>query len=120
MKIRLYLDEDAMAEALLQSLVERGVNVTTANLENMVFRPDSEHLTYATQLGRVLYSFNVSDYCQLHREWLASGQVHAGIIVASQQRFSIGEQMRRLLKIVNTRSNTEMQNQLEFLGSWGE
>jgi hypothetical protein len=44
MKIRLYLDEDAMAEALVQALAERGTDVTTANLENMVLRPDSEHL----------------------------------------------------------------------------
>lgn len=38
MKIRLYFDEDAMAEALVQALTERGVDVTTANSENMVFR----------------------------------------------------------------------------------
>jgi Domain of unknown function (DUF5615) len=118
MKIRLYFDEDAMAEALVQALTERGVDVTTANLENMVFRPDSVHLTHATSLGRVLYSFNVGDYCQLHGEWLASGQSHSGIIVASQQRFSIGEQMRRLLRVTNTLSAEDMHNQLEFLGSW--
>jgi hypothetical protein len=110
MKIRLYLDEDAMAE--------RGVDVTTANLENMVFRPDSEHLAYATDIGRVLYSFNVGDYCQLHREWLAASRPHAGIIVASQQKFSTGEQMRRLLRIINTVTAEAMANNLEFLGNW--
>jgi menaquinone-dependent protoporphyrinogen IX oxidase len=118
MKIRLYLDEDAMAEALVQALTERGIDVTTANLENMVFRPDPEHLAYATSIGRVLYSFNVGDYCQLHGEWLSANQPHAGIIVASQQRFSIGEQMRRLLRLTNTLSAEAMQNRLEFLGNW--
>jgi hypothetical protein len=118
MKIRLYLDEDAMAEALVQALTERGVDVTTANLENMVFRPDPEHLAYATKLDRVLYSFNVGDYCQLHSEWLSTNQPHAGIIVASQKKFSIGEQMRRLLRIINTFSAEEMTNNLEFLGNW--
>jgi Domain of unknown function (DUF5615) len=118
MKIRLYLDEDAMAEALIQALTERGVDVTTANLENMVFRPDPEHLAYATQLGRVLYSFNVGDYCQLHSEWLISRQPHAGIVVASQQKFSIGEQMRRLLRIINTLTAETMANNLKFLGNW--
>ncbi len=119
MKIRLYLDEDAMAEDLVQALTERGVDVTTANSEGMVFRPDVAHLAHATLNGRVLYSFNVGDYCQIHGEWLASEKSHAGIIVASQQRFSIGEQMRRLLRIVSTRSVEEMQNRIEFLGSWG-
>lgn len=36
MKIRLYLDEDSMAEALVNALRDRGVDVTTANQENMV------------------------------------------------------------------------------------
>ncbi len=118
MKVRLYLDEDAMAQALVQALTERGVDVTTANLENMVFRPDDEHLAHATSVDRVLYSFNVGDYCQLHGEWIESGRAHGGIIVASQKRFSIGEQMRRLLRIVSVLSAEEMQNQLEFLSNW--
>ncbi|NER23419.1 MAG: hypothetical protein F6J96_22495 [Symploca sp. SIO1C2] len=118
MKIRLYLDEDAMADALVQALLERGIDVTTANLEGMVCRPDSVHLDYATSLGRVLYSFNIGDYCQLHAEYLAINKPHAGIIVASQQRFGIGEQMRRLLRIVSALSTEEMQNNLEFLSNW--
>jgi hypothetical protein len=118
MKIQLYLDEDAMAQALVQALIERGVDVTTANLENMVFRPDDQHLAYATSINRVLYSFNVGDYCQLHSEWIELGKSHGGIIVASQKRFSIGEQMRRILRIVNVLSAEAMQNQLEFLGNW--
>lgn len=118
MKIRLYLDEDAMAQSLVQSLTERGVDVTTANLENMVFRPDDEHLAHSTSIGRVLYSFNVGDYCQIHGEWLELGRSHGGIIVASQKKFGIGEQMRRLLRIVNVLSAEEMQNHLEFLGNW--
>ncbi len=32
MKIRLYLDEDAMADGLVQALSIRGVDITTANL----------------------------------------------------------------------------------------
>lgn len=110
MKICLYLDEDAMTEALVQALLERGIDVTTANLEGMVCRPDSVHLDYATSVGRVLYSFNIGDYCQLHAEYLAIDKPHAGIIVASQQRFGIGEQMRRLLRIVSALSTEEMQN----------
>jgi hypothetical protein len=118
MTIRLYIDEDAMAEALVQALTERGVDVTTANRENMVCRPDPEHLACATDLGCVLYSFNVRDFCQIHSEWLTANRPHAGIIVVSQKKFSIGEQMRRLLRIINTLTAEEMINSLEFLGSW--
>jgi hypothetical protein len=43
----------------------------------------------------VLYSFNIRDYSVLHEQWIASGREHSGIILASQQRYSIGEQLRR-------------------------
>jgi hypothetical protein len=114
MKIRLYLDEDSMAEALVSALRDRGVDVTTANQENMVNRDDPDHLDHATALGRVLYSFNIGDYCQIHTEYLSVGKSHAGIILASQKRFSIGEQMRRLLRIAAKLSDDEMKNNLEF------
>ena len=51
MKIRLYLDEDGMADGLVQALSIRGVDITTANLEEMVNRIDADHLDYATSQG---------------------------------------------------------------------
>jgi hypothetical protein len=33
---------------------------------------------------------------------------------------TIGEQMRRLLKLVNKKSAAEMSNNVEFLQAWGE
>lgn len=118
MKIRLYLDEDAMDGDLLEALRIRGADVTAANLEGMVNRPDEDHLDYATSQGRVLYSFNIGDYVRLHTEYLTEGKNHAGIILAQQQRYGLGEQMRRLLRIISAKSAEEMQNSVEFLRSW--
>jgi hypothetical protein len=91
-KIRLYLDEDTMDKALVSALRARGVDVLTAQEAIMIERPDDEHLAFATTVGRVLYSFNVGDYCRLE----AQGMLHAGLILAQQQRHSVGDQMRRL------------------------
>lgn len=96
----------------------RGVDVTTALSEGMVGRTDSEHLEYATQQGRVLYSFNIRDYFQLHTDYLQRGRSHAGIILAQQQRYSLGEQLRRLLRVVAIRSAQDMRDNIEFLSSW--
>ena len=85
----------------------------------MIERSDSAHLDYATAQGRVLYSFNVGDFCRLHNEYLTQGRSHAGIIVSPQQRFSVGEQMRRLLRVAAARSAEQMRNNIEFLGHWG-
>jgi len=118
MKIRLYLDEDAQRGSLVKALRERGVDVQTAHDAEMDDRDDNEHLDYAAEQGRVLYSFNVGDFNRLHAEYIRQNKTYAGIILAPQQKFSVGEQLRRLLRICNTRSAEQMQNSVEFLGAW--
>lgn len=117
--IRLYMDEDSMSRSLVRALRARGVDVTTALKEGMIERSDAEHLDYATAQGRVLYSFNVGDFHRFHMEYLAQGKSHTGIILARQQHYSVGQQMRRLLKLIATKSAEEMENQVEFLSAWG-
>jgi len=116
--IRLYLDEDAMDGDLVRALRARGVDVEPANEVGMIEREDEEHLRYATAQGRVIFSFNIGDFCRLHGQLLASQEPHAGIVVSRQQRYGIGEQMRRLLKLIASKTADEMRNQLEFLSDW--
>jgi Tfp pilus assembly protein PilZ len=85
----------------------------------MVGRSDEDHLRHASSEGRVLYSFNIKDYSLLHEQWIASGQEHSGIILAFQQRYSIGEQLRRLLHLLNVKRAAEMLSRLEYLSNWG-
>jgi hypothetical protein len=40
---------------------------------------------------------------------------HAGIIVVYRQRYAVGEQLRRLLALVNLRSAEEMRGCLHFI-----
>jgi hypothetical protein len=118
MTIRLYIEEDAMDKDLVQALRARGIDVLTAFEAGMIERKDEEHLKYATAEGRVLYSFNAGDYYRLHTAFLVQEKSHAGIIVARQQHYSIGEQIRRLLKLIAARSAETMRNQVEFLSAW--
>lgn len=113
--IRLYVDEDSMDRALIRALRARGVDVITALDAGMVERSDADHLDYATAQGRVLYTCNVADFYRLHSSSLAQGKSHAGMILARQQRYSVGEQIRRLLKLINAKSAEEMKNEVEFL-----
>ena len=119
MRIRLYFDEDTIQHALVSALRKRGIDVLTALEAEMLKEPDERQLEFATAERRTIYSYNVSDFCRLHSEWSATDKTHAGIVLAQQKRYSIGEQMRRLIKIVNTLSPEEMENRLEFLSSWG-
>ena len=115
MKISLYLDEDAQDSDLIQALQLRGVSVVAAWTAGMRERNDEAHLLWATADHRTLYSFNVRDYYRLHTEFLSNGKSHAGIILAKQQRSSVGEQMRRLLKLIETNSAEDIVNKIEFL-----
>lgn len=108
-----------MSHALVRALRARGVDVTTALDAGMIECDDAEHLDYATTRGRVLYTFNVADFYRLHENYLAQGKSHGGIILARQQRYSVGEQMRRLLKLMATKSAEQMKNNVEFLSAWG-
>ena len=114
----LYFDEDCMDHDLVQAMRIRGMDVTTALEQGMIEQPDEVHLNFATSQGRVLYSFNVGDFYQLHTRYLQTSRVHSGIIVAPQQRYTVGQQLRCLLKITATLSAQAMQNRLEFLSNW--
>ena len=54
----------------------------------------------------------------LHSKYMTSGKTHAGIILGDQQCYSVGEQMRRLLRIITLRSAEAMVNSYEFLNAW--
>jgi uncharacterized protein DUF5615 len=115
MLIRLYVDEDAMARAFVQGLRAREIDLITVLDAGMSEQDDAAQLDYAAAQGRVLYTFNVGHFYRLHSEYLARGKNHAGIILVNRQRYSVGEQMRRLLKLINSKSAEEMRNGLYFL-----
>jgi Domain of unknown function (DUF5615) len=118
--LRLYLDEDSMRRALVEGLRARGVDVLTALEAGMIERPDGEHLAFAAAEGRALFSFNVGDFARLHAAWLARGEAHAGIVLAPQQRYPIGELIRRLVALAVARSSEDLRGRVEFLSAWGE
>jgi hypothetical protein len=119
MIIQLYLDEDSMHRYLVQALLARGLDVKSVRDTNMVGHPDAQQLEYAAAHGRVLYSSNVRDFHRLHYEYMAAQRSHSGIILVSQQRFSVGEQLRRILNLASSLSAEAMKDRLEFLRSWG-
>jgi len=117
--IRLYLDDDCLAKGLVKALRSDGVDVVTAQEAGIAGYDDEEHLAYATEQGRVLYSFNRGDFLRLNKQWLEANRSHAGIILAAQQRYGIGEQKRRIMKVINGKSAEDMMNCVEFLNRWG-
>jgi hypothetical protein len=115
----LYLDEDSVNRALIRALQARGVDVTNAFDAGQAGATDAEQLEHATAAGRVLFSYNIGHFFNLHSRLLQEGKTHGGLILAPQQRYSVGEQMRRILRISRERSSEQMRGRVEFLSSWG-
>ena len=66
-----------------------------------------------------LHTLNVGNFCQLQYSWFANrwlikGQTHTGIVISSQA-YSVGEQLRRALKLIEIKSAEAMVDQLVFL-----
>lgn len=118
MGFSLYFDEDTSSARLIHALRTREIDVVTAAEVALDAHSDEEQLLWAKDAGRVIYTFNAKHFCHLHGVFLRSGQEHAGIIIGQQQRYSIGEQLRRLLRILNANPPADMRNQIEFLSHW--
>ena len=96
----------------------RSIDVVTAADAGMIRRKDQDHLSLATVQGRVLYSFNVADFHEIHKDWMAAGRAHAGMILNQQKRYSIGEQIRRMVRLIGSLTEEGMRNRVEFLSRW--
>lgn len=117
-QIRFYIDEDAMRSSFVNALRSSGLDIVTVAEVDRLGYSDAEQLAWATEQGRVLYSFNVKDFSSLHNQLLAQGNSHAGIVVVPRQRYSIGEQLRGILNLANCLSAKEMIDQLIYLSNY--
>ncbi|MCM0592722.1 MAG: DUF5615 family PIN-like protein [Gloeotrichia echinulata IR180] len=119
-RIRLYLDEDTIKGALIQALRNADLDVVTVAEAGRLGYPDEEQLIWATEQERVIYSFNIGDFCRLHSDFMAQERSHAGIVLAPQQQYSVGQQLRGLLKLAADQSAQKMANELVFLNTYVE
>jgi hypothetical protein len=116
--MKLHLDEDVDAHALLNALRHRGLDVSSSRELALLQCSDEKQLAWAFEQGCAIYTYNASDFCRLHSEFIRHGRHHAGIIIGDQQVLSIGEETRRLLKISDARTVADMRDNLEFLSNW--
>ncbi len=74
---------------------------------------DEPHLNTATSLGAVLVTTNQRDFEPLHRQWQASEQEHAGILLTEE--LPIGELIHRLQRAAQLLTQEIAHNQLMHL-----
>ena len=83
--ITVYLDEDVHI-LVARLLAQRNCVAVTARDADQLGKSDPEQLEYAAKRGMVIVTHNRGDFEALHREYLASGRIHAGILIAIDNR----------------------------------
>ena len=106
--IKFYTDENVPI-AVANGLRRQGVDVLTTQEANMQGAPDTEHLTFAANEGRVIVTQD-ADFLRLH----AAGWQYVGIVYAKQHA-PIGDILRGLLLLYQVLDPENMINKIEFL-----
>lgn len=119
MAFPLYFDDDVESRALAAALRSLGFDVERASDVGMRGRPDPEHLEHASEHGRAVFTANRGDFRRIHHQWTDEGRHHAGIIILTQQRYSVGEQIRRFAVLLSELSPEEMRDSVQYLSDWG-
>lgn len=108
-EIRLYFDESVELAVSVQ-LAAHGFDAVSAHSLEKLGDSDEFHLRRATEMGRVLCTYD-ADFLVL----AMSGAEHAGIIFAQQQKASIGGWVREIRALTARLDAKELQGQVVYL-----
>ena len=107
-RIKIYADE-SVNTAIIEGLKRHGVNAFSAKDLGKLGITDEEQLQTAIQNQAVIFTHDV-DFIKI-----AIHKNHPGIIYVHQQKITIGECVKRLKIITETKTPQEMRNQIIFL-----
>lgn len=107
--ISLYLDEN-ISPKIAEQLKRRGIDTVTVRDLGLLGDTDENHLTRATEAGRVLVTAD-TDFLIM----VSDGTEHAGIAFGVLDALSIGDWVNRLELLANVYSPEDMLNHIEYL-----
>lgn len=107
--LRFHLDEH-VPQAVANGLRRRQIDVTTTTDAGLLHAADEEHLAFALQEQRVMFT-NDSDFLRLATD----GSRHAGIVYCPAESSRIGDIVRYLALMDACLSAEEMADHVEYL-----
>jgi hypothetical protein len=112
---RLHLDADASRKNLWDALVSMGHYVTRTPASGLALDASDEfQLLWASAHDCVLFTFNIGDFQQLARRI----PEHRGILLASQQSFTLKELINLLDRVLTETSADDWVGQVRWLSDW--
>ena len=113
--IRFFTDEDVY-EAVARALRRAGIDACSTAEVGRRGESDESQIEWPLNEGRVLVTFNVVHFVELHATLLREGRHHAGVVVSSQR--PIGDVVRRLIHLSGSLDAESMRDRLDFLSDW--
>jgi predicted nuclease of predicted toxin-antitoxin system len=115
--IRLYLDADVDVK-LAANLRRAGYDCVSAREVGNAALDDETQIVFATNEGRVLLTHNIQDFVPIFERWWHANRNHPGIVVS--QQIPLGELQRRVMRLLETVTADEMENNLRNLAEFAE
>jgi hypothetical protein len=100
--------------AITDELRRRGVDVLTAQDDSSARLDDSELLTRATSLSRILFSQD-DDLLREAKHRQQNNIPFAGVVYAHQLRITIGQAVEDLELIAKVAEPSDLENRVEYL-----
>jgi hypothetical protein len=100
--------------AIVGGLLRQGMDVARAQDRGLCGQDDEVLLREATREGRLMLT-NDTDFLVRHAAWQASGLSHAGIVYWHQDKYPIGEAIRRIIDYASQTSPADAANVVKFL-----
>jgi len=116
-RLKIYLDE-CVSPDLASAMRQRGWDVLSAHEVGLVGVTDEEQLEFATQIGRVLLTFDVQDFQKLAKRWLEQGREHASILLCQHlPKQAYGGLLQRLEQVRSILTAEQIHNTVIWLGA---
>lgn len=113
MAVPLYMDVH-VPRPITHSLRDRGVNVRTAQEDKRGETPDPKLLTRATELGRLLVTFDDDFLREAHRRQ-REGLLFQGLVYTRPEQVTIGTCVADLELIATVLDGEEVRNRIFYL-----
>jgi hypothetical protein len=115
--IHLYLDADVDVK-LADNLQRAGYDCVSARQVGNEALDDELQMVFAANEGRVLLTHNIQHFVPIFERWWHAERHHPGLIVS--QQIPLGELQRRVMRLLDTVTADEMENNLRNLAEFAE
>lgn len=114
MPLKIYTNE-SVPVAIAAGLKRRGIDAISARDSGNLGLSDEEQLEYAHNQRAVIFTHD-DDFLRLARLWARHrGRPHSGVIYVHQEKFTVGERIRRLTEVASIFDPGDFLNHIEFL-----